>query len=319
MGLQFSILTPQDTPKELRCAGVGARPLGVPREGWRVRVRAKRLSVERWVRTSALSEVSAVPPDQNQNLTQTGLAPSGMSVPPELHETRDQNRPAQTPSGTSGPLEQLGLNNSGSPAPSGMPAPLNQDRSRWLNGSPSPSPSLSSFPPSQICPSCQLCQKIHCQTTSTETQAQPLWTPQPANNSGCEKRMLDLFSGTGSVGKVFEEQGYRVISLDREPVWKADLPIDIMEWDYRALPPGHFQVIAASPPCTEFSSAKTTAPRDLAGADRLVQRTLEIIHYFKPQKWWIENPRTGLLATRPYMADYPFVDTDYCQYSDWGY
>ena len=82
---------------------------------------------------------------------------------------------------------------------------------------------------------------------------------------------------------------------------------------------GDFQVVACSPPCTEFSRAKTTAPRDLQSADELVRVTLQIIRYLKPKTWWIENPRHGLLTTRDYMTELPYVDADYCQYSNWGY
>ena len=131
--------------------------------------------------------------------------------------------------------------------------------------------------------------------------------------------MLDLFSGTGSVGKVFEKHGYEVISLDNAKRWKATHNVDILKWNYKQYNPGHFDIVVCSPPCTEFSRAKTTAPRDLAAADRLVCRALEIIEYLAPDKWWLENPRYGLLHTREYMARYPFVDADYCQYSDWGY
>ena len=72
-------------------------------------------------------------------------------------------------------------------------------------------------------------------------------------------------------------------------------------------------------PCNEYSVAKTTAPRHLREADLIVQRVLEIIAYFEPDAWWIENPRSGLLKHRPFMKDLPFVDVDYCQYSGWWY
>jgi hypothetical protein len=133
------------------------------------------------------------------------------------------------------------------------------------------------------------------------------------------RRMLDLFSGTGSVGEVFKEQGWEVISLDSNPACKADFTQDILEWDYKQFPRGHFQVIAAGIPCTEFSRALTTRPRDLQKGDELALKTLEIIDYFHPQFWYIENPRHGLLSTRPYMTGIPFIDVDYCQFSDWGY
>ena len=38
-----------------------------------------------------------------------------------------------------------------------------------------------------------------------------------------------------------------------------------------------------------------------------------------PRLWFIENPRTGLLSQSPLVCEYPRVDMDYCQFSDWGY
>jgi len=76
----------------------------------------------------------------------------------------------------------------------------------------------------------------------------------------------------------------------------------------------HFDCITASPPCTEFSVAKTTAVRDLETADFLVMRTLRCILELNPKVWFIENPQTGLLKTRPYMGMLDYWDTSYCQY-----
>jgi hypothetical protein len=72
-------------------------------------------------------------------------------------------------------------------------------------------------------------------------------------------------------------------------------------------------------PCTEFSLALTTRPRQLEKGDALAKKALEIVKFLRPQKWWLENPRHGYLRHREYMKPYPFVDVDYCQYSDWGY
>jgi site-specific DNA-cytosine methylase len=92
-------------------------------------------------------------------------------------------------------------------------------------------------------------------------------------------RLLELFSGTGSIGVAFEKRGFEVISVDIDPKSNPTFCCDILEFDYRQFPPGHFDVVWASPPCTMYSRARTTAktPRDLLGADRLVAKTREII------------------------------------------
>jgi site-specific DNA-cytosine methylase len=72
--------------------------------------------------------------------------------------------------------------------------------------------------------------------------------------------------------------------------------------------------IWASPECKEYSIAKTHGQRDLAYADKLVKQTIKIIRYFQPRVWFIENPQTGLLKTRPFMKDAPFYDVTYCKY-----
>ncbi len=51
----------------------------------------------------------------------------------------------------------------------------------------------------------------------------------------------------------------------------------------------------------------------------MVQRALKIVHYFRPSRWFMENPKTGLLKTLKCMADIPYVDLDYSQFSTWGY
>ena len=126
------------------------------------------------------------------------------------------------------------------------------------------------------------------------------------------KRLLELFSGTGSVGDVARELGYEVISLDRD--MKATIQIDIMDWDPRVYPTKYFDVIWASPPCTEYSRAKTTGVRDIAGANAIVEKTLDILEYFEPKYWIIENPQTGLLKDQLCMWGIPFKDVDYCRY-----
>ena len=73
-------------------------------------------------------------------------------------------------------------------------------------------------------------------------------------------RLLELFSGTGSIGRAFEARNWEAISLDILP--GATITSNIMDWDYKKYPPGHFDFVWASPPGTEYSAARTR-PRGL--------------------------------------------------------
>jgi len=67
-------------------------------------------------------------------------------------------------------------------------------------------------------------------------------------------RVLELFSGTGSVGKVCKKLEWDVVSVDM--ILPADHRIDIMEFDYKQYPKDHFDIVWASPPCTNYSLLK---------------------------------------------------------------
>ena len=79
--------------------------------------------------------------------------------------------------------------------------------------------------------------------------------------------------------------------------------------------PNYFDVVWCSPPCTEYSRAKTVGTRDLLKADATVHACLETIAYLRPTYWFVENPR-GLLQHRELMkALEPFREkTTYCKY-----
>ena len=52
---------------------------------------------------------------------------------------------------------------------------------------------------------------------------------------------------------------------------------------------GPFNMVWASPVCTEYSRALTTRPRRLVEGDTLVLSALEIIAHFDPLMWVIRN------------------------------
>ena len=129
-------------------------------------------------------------------------------------------------------------------------------------------------------------------------------------------RLLELFCGTKSIGRAFEEYGFEVVSLDKDPKFEPTIREDILLWDYTIYPPGYFDVVWSSPECTQYSIARSNAktPRDLDYADSLVLRAMEIIRYYEPRAWYLENPASSLLKTRLNMHLIPCVTVSYCKY-----
>jgi len=109
--------------------------------------------------------------------------------------------------------------------------------------------------------------------------------------------MLELFSGTGSVGEVAKQLGWEVVSLDRD--MDADIKIDIMDWDYKSWLPGQFDFKRASPQRTKYSVAAAIGSRDREGSNKVVRRTLDIVAWFDPGFFCIENPKQVDLNTNP--------------------
>ena len=140
-------------------------------------------------------------------------------------------------------------------------------------------------------------------------------------------KLLDLFSGTHSVGRVACELGFSVTSLD---LCDASICCDVLAWDYTAYEPGYFDVIWASPCCRTFSTVRRSNigrngyTREGLEADMsniglpILRKTEEIIAYLKPKLWYLENPQTGLMKNF-IDPSIPFYDVDYCKYTDWGY
>lgn len=148
--------------------------------------------------------------------------------------------------------------------------------------------------------------------------------------------VLELFSGTHSVGKVAESLGWNVVSVDM--ILPATHECDIMDFDYKQYDKDYFDIVWGSPPCTSFSILQGSwigrnkrvngelvlfteeqRQKDMLEGDKLVKKTIEIINYFNCGLWFMENPQSGMLKNREYMKDLPFYDVDYCKYSDWGY
>ena len=115
-----------------------------------------------------------------------------------------------------------------------------------------------------------------------------------------EMKVLDLFSGFGGFSEAFLLAGCEVTRVENNPLL-AEVECTtlqcVKEWFEEVKNTGlHFDVILASPPCTEFSLAYNS-PRsnaNRAGEEyqpdlSLVELTKDIIEWFEPQYYVIEN------------------------------
>tara|TARA_R100000789_G_scaffold44235_1_gene45362 strand:+ start:1214 stop:2011 length:798 start_codon:yes stop_codon:yes gene_type:complete len=156
-------------------------------------------------------------------------------------------------------------------------------------------------------------------------------------------KLLELFSGTHSVGKVCKKLNIDVVSLDKDlPATYKDytspnhIQEDILTWNYKIYPSGFFDIITASPVCLWWSRLRNTwigrklkahgeniitkalIQEDIDNFGKpMVDKVFEILDYFKPRYWWIENPNSSKMVH--YIQDKPFYVVDYCKYCDWGY
>ena len=146
-------------------------------------------------------------------------------------------------------------------------------------------------------------------------------------------RILELFKGTGSVGRVAKKKGYRVLSVDHLEKWKPDILVDITKWDFATdLKKRRFtpDFIWASPPCSTFSplvyplkerdpqTGKAFSKRAKFGT-RILNKAIKIIKYYQKKnpklKWVIENPH-GMMRKMPWIRRQETASTLYCLYGD---
>ena len=132
-----------------------------------------------------------------------------------------------------------------------------------------------------------------------------------SNSLNYKPVLLELFSGTGSVGRSFRARGWEVFSVDIDATAKPTLVANVLDLQLDALPV-RVDCVWASPPCTHYSRARTKAktPRDLEGSDAIVQKVLDIIKWYGVP-WFMENPESGLLKSREVVAGLPFKVVDY--------
>lgn len=143
-------------------------------------------------------------------------------------------------------------------------------------------------------------------------------------------KILDLWCGTKSATRAFEEAGYEVVSVDFNAKWDPTIRDDIINVTVEQLAElGPFIFGWASPECKVYSIANlhsrhwkkneqtgwaeplTKAARE---QNRRVKHTIHLLESLCPV-WVLENP-VGMLRKQPFMAKLQNHSITYCQYGE---
>jgi hypothetical protein len=117
--------------------------------------------------------------------------------------------------------------------------------------------------------------------------------------------VLDLCSGTGAATIAFRERRHMVVTVDIST--KLGVP-DVLA-DVRNLPikrpPGGWDLVWCSPPCTEFSSSimgwlpNYGKPPSM----EIVQACINAVHDLRPRWWVLENVRGAVPWIKPILGE----------------
>jgi|TARA_R100000479_G_C6395394_1_gene206905 site-specific DNA-cytosine methylase len=133
--------------------------------------------------------------------------------------------------------------------------------------------------------------------------------------------VLELFAGSRSIGKVAENYGCNVFSVDINNFKNIDLVKDICDVTKNDIPFDPY-MIWASPPCTTFSIASighhwnenyTPKTKKAIQGLEILNKTLQLIAQYKKCIYYIENP-VGMM--RKIIKGYNRATITYCSYGD---
>lgn len=139
-----------------------------------------------------------------------------------------------------------------------------------------------------------------------------------------KKTAIDLFSGTGSATKAFQEsEKWNVTRVEINEEQEAEIYADVLDLEPEDLPNADF--IWASPPCTDFSIAcmydkwtENGLPKkeSVSESVKLIYHTLYLINQINPDYWFMENPRGKMRKVVPESLNKTRKTVTYCQYGD---
>lgn len=134
--------------------------------------------------------------------------------------------------------------------------------------------------------------------------------------------LISLYDRTGHWSQpYFEQRDWSIIRIDIQNGY------DIMKWDFiNTVNPNHYQkiIVLAAQPCDMYatSGAKHFAGKDKDGRteehQNLVRKTREVIFYFNPFAWAIENPRTRIHKLNGWVGQRPKFIFNPCDFAGWN-
>ena len=144
-------------------------------------------------------------------------------------------------------------------------------------------------------------------------------------------KVLELFCGTKSISRAFEERGHETFTVDWEKSFEPTLCADVglLTVDQiKELCGGIPDVIWASPDCTSYSVAAISRHRKrepngnlkavtpyAEKCDKINAHLIALIKELNPKYWFIENPR-GAMRKMDFMQGLPRYTVTYCQYGE---
>jgi site-specific DNA-cytosine methylase len=144
-------------------------------------------------------------------------------------------------------------------------------------------------------------------------------------------KVLELFCGTKSISRAFEERGHETFTVDWEKSFEPTLCADVglLTVDQiKELCGGIPDVVWASPDCTSYSVAAISRHRRrepngnlkavtpyAEKCDKINAHLVKLIKELNPKYWFIENPR-GAMRKMDFMQGLPRYTVTYCQYGE---
>jgi hypothetical protein len=131
--------------------------------------------------------------------------------------------------------------------------------------------------------------------------------------------VVDLFSGLGGWSQAFVKD-HEVTTIDWDPFFNADIIKDVRKLRGPEVQ-SPVDLVLASPPCNGFSVQRVNRnwfgpePRSVAARDGVayVRKTLELIDYWEPKYFIIENP-VGMLRKLGLLDHLEWRVTTQCRY-----